>query len=229
MPIPIKNAFQDLDEDDHDDEGEVLEALKQLTANVRVGPKPSQKQQRQKGLSEARIAHIAREVDAGRINLPELNLDSNGDYEAVWALVDSGAGRSCARKAKHFPGLRAKSEPSDVRMSTANGQELRSRGKFTVQALTAEGNMLNPEFEDADVDMPIVAVTDISKNGSNGTEVRFRNNGGDVLDVTTQRKSAFVRRRGVYFMKLFYKKTQCHSQNAHDHVVNRDFHRPGTP
>ena len=226
MPISLQNAFQDLtDVDEHDDEDEVLEALKQLTSKVQVGPKPSQQQRRQKGLSKARIAHIAREVNEGRIHLPDLNLDNDGDYEAIWALVDSGAGRSCARKSQHVSGLSVKNEPSDVRMSTASGQELRSRGKFKVQAITAEGNSLTPEFEDADVDMPIVAVTDISRNGKAGTEVCFRNNGGDILDVTTQKRSAFVRRRGVYFMKLFYKKNQCSKPNA----IDRDFTRPGKP
>ena len=94
MPVSLQNAFQDLtDVDEHDDEDEVLEALKQLTSKVQVGPKPSQQQRRQKGLSKARIAHIAREVNEGRIHLPDLNLDNDGDYEAIWALVDSGAGR----------------------------------------------------------------------------------------------------------------------------------------
>ena len=73
--------------------------------------------------------------------------------------------------------------------------------------------------------MPIIAVTDISSNGKAGTEVCFRHNGGNILDVTTQKKSAFVRRRGVYFMKLFYKKNQCSKPNAND----RDFTRPGKP
>ena len=94
-------------------------------------------------------------------------------------------------------------------MSTANGQELPSRGTFKLDAITVEGNVIQPTFEDTDVDMPIIAVTDISENGTNGVETRFRTDGGEIIDLDTRKKSSFVRRRGVYFMKMFYKPNQC--------------------
>ena len=212
ITTPVANTFDALNED-MDDESEVLEALKQLTTKIHVGPKISQKQKSQtQALSRARIAHISRQVKSGEISLPDLDFENNSDYEAVWALLDSGAGRSCAKKKKHFPLLQGPNSPSKVRMSTANGQELPSRGTFKLDAITVEGNVIQPTFEDTDVDMPIIAVTDISENGTNGVETRFRTDGGEIIDLDTRKKSSFVRRRGVYFMKMFYKPNQCQDE-----------------
>ena len=80
-----------------------MNALQELTPNIRIGPKVPQKQHKvSSALSKSEIASIARQVANGTIDLPSLDLESNQDYEAVWALVDSGAGKSCANKSKHF-------------------------------------------------------------------------------------------------------------------------------
>ena len=178
-----------------------------LTHNIRVGPKIPQKQQKQSNsLTKRKIASIAKQVQDGIIDLPDLNLESNKDYEAVWALIDSGAGRSCANKSKHFPSVKTPNQPSQAKMATANGQELKSRGTFKVHAMTSEGQDVSPELDHADVEMPIVAVNDISHED---TEVVFRQDNSELVDVETGRRSRFLKKRGVYFMKMFYKKDQC--------------------
>ena len=184
-------------DDSDDNESEVLEALRQLTPKVQVGPKIPQKQKKTQNqpLSRAHVAHIAKQVKNGKISLPEIDVQHNSEYEAVWALLDSGAGKSCAKKNKHFAKLKVNNSPSKVKMSTADGRELRSRGTFKLDAVTAEGNAIQPNFEDADVDMPILAVADISQNGVNGVETRFRTHGGEIIDLTTRKKSAFIRKR----------------------------------
>ena len=139
----------------------------------------------------------------GDIDLPSLDLASNSEYEAVWALVDSGAGKSCANRAKHFTHLRTKNKISDARMATASGQELKSRGTFEVQARTSEGQVLCPKFEDTDVEMPILAVNDISHDDM---EVTFRHDRGELISGHTGKRSKFVKRKGVHFMKMYYKK-----------------------
>ena len=225
LPIPIapvSNSFSVLGEDD---EEEVMAALQQLTPNIRVGPKIPQKQLKaSQKLSKQQVAKIADQVMKGEIELPNLDLSSDSEYAAVWALIDSGAGKSVANKAKHFPHVVTKNKPSDSRMATANGAELKSRGTFQVDAQTVEGQKLSPSFEDADVDMPIVAVNDISHNDS---EVVFRQQDSELVDGETGRRSKFTKRRGVYFMKLFYKKGQC----ANDCKCEEQpvFGRPGTP
>ena len=52
---PISNKFADLDDDDDDDESEVMAALQQLTSRIRVGPKVSQKQQKQSNSMNKKI------------------------------------------------------------------------------------------------------------------------------------------------------------------------------
>ena len=78
------------------------------------------------------------------------------------------------------------------------------------------------------MDMPIIAVTDISQNGVNGAETRFRTHGGEIIDLSTRKKSAFIRKRGVYFIKMFYKPDQS-LNDSHCDVESPDFTRPGTP
>ena len=228
LPCPctaISNAFAELEDHDNDDEDEVMAALQQLTPKVRVGPKVPQKQLRKsKPMTRQQTLEIPKQVQDGVIDLPSLDLESNAEYEAVWALVDSGAGRSCANKSKHFPFVKTKNQPSQARMATASGQELKSRGTFQVHALTSEGQKVIPEFEDADVDMPIVAVNDLSKDD---TEVTFRHSQSELVDVETGRKSRFIKKRGVYFMKMYYKKDQCHDDC--DCERQPGFTRPGTP
>ena len=94
----------------------------------------------------------------------------------------------------------------------------------SVHAKTSEGLDVAPEFEDADVDMPIIAVSDISHND---TEVVFRQDTSELVDGETGRSSRFIKKRGVYFMKMYYKKDQCSDEC--DCGPQPGFTRPGTP
>ena len=200
--------FDDNDYDDEDDDDEhMLNALRNIASSVKVGPKVSQKKRnnvgRTKPMDKRTIASIAKQVRDGHYNLPDLQLETNNEFEAVWALVDSGAGRSCAKRKEHFPNTRTDLKSSSVRMATASGQELKSRGCFKLNLLSSEGNPLTQTFEDADVDMPIMSVTELASNGSLGSDVVFRKHDGAIVDVETNATSKFVRRKGVYFMKIF--------------------------
>ena len=220
---PVSNKFSELEDDD--DENDMMTALQQLTSKIQIGAKVPQKQRKStRTLSHQQISKIARQVQEGIIDLPSLDLESNEDYEAVWALVDSGAGKSCANKSKHFAHVRTPNRPSQARMATANGQELKSRGTFTVHGFTSEGQKISPDFEDTDVEMPIVAVNDISKED---LEVIFRQEQSELMDSSTGRKSKSVKKKGVYFMKMLYKKHQC--DDDCEHGEQPSFTRPGTP
>ena len=216
------NSFAALfdNDEDEDDESKILDALKHISSNITYGPKVTQKNRKtaKKNLSKSTIAQLARLVKSGKLNLPDLDLESNEDFEAVWALVDSGAARSCARRDSHFGRTVTHLQPSNVKMATANGEELKSRGCFRLDALSAEGNRISQTFEDADVDMPIMAVTELSANGDIGSQVVFNEQDGQVVDQRTQATSKFYKRRGVYFMKLYILK---------DKSNDMDFHRPG--
>ena len=203
------NSFQALfdsdDFDDDEDDAGVLNALKQISSKITIGPKKSQKIRKNlsRPLDKRTIASIAKQVRDGKLDLPDLTLDSNDQYDAVWALVDSGAARSCARRKQHFPNTITHLKPSAVRMATASGEELKSRGCFKLEARSAEGHRIVQTFEDADVDMPIMSVVELSENGELGSDVVFRKSDGAILDVKHETSSRFVKRRGVYFMKLY--------------------------
>ena len=220
--VTHENSFAALfDNEYEDDESQILDALKHISSNITYGPKVTQKDRKaakKKILSKKTVAHLARLINAGKLDLPDLNLESNDDFEAVWALVDSGAARSCARRKSHFGRTITHLQPSTVKMATANGEELKSRGCFQLDALSAEGNKVSQTFEDADVDMPIMAVTELSANGELGSQVVFNEQDGSVVDQQTQATSKFYKRRGVYFMKLYVLK---------DKSNDMDFHRPG--
>ena len=141
-------------------------------------------------MSQRTIASIAKQVRDGTLNLTDLNLESNSAYEAVWAPADSGAARSCARRRDRFLNARTQLEPSSVRTATASGGELKSRGCFKLEALTAEGNSIVQTFEDADVDMTIMAVVELAANGGLGSDVVFRQSDGSMSSPMPPRKSS---------------------------------------
>ena len=230
-PTHTSNKFSALDDDDgeRDDEDDMLRALQQLSPNVQVGRKPSQRQRKAQNspqtLTKHKIAALAEQVRSGEISLPSLDLDNDAEYEAIWALVDSGAGRPCANRQKHFPNNTSPLIPSRVRLSTATAEEVRSRGVFKVKCMTVEGNAIEQEFEDIDVDMPILAVTSLASNGDNGSQVIFRKHDGEIIDISNNRSSNFVKRRGVYFIKLFIKRDKPSKS-----ILKKkkpDFTRPG--
>ena len=161
-------------------------------------------------------------VNDGDISLPDLDLEHNDDFVAVWALVDSGAGKSCANKAKHFPFLDCLNNCFDTRMSMADGTELLSRGNVHLPALSAEGRDLSQTFEDTDVEMPICAVTELSScGGISRPQVIFEYDNGEIVKLSDAGCSSFVHRKGVYFVKLFV------PRNNNDAYVSPDFIRLG--
>ena len=211
----------DMDKDD-EDENAMVNALNNITSQITIGQKMSQKDVEKskpvKPFDQRTIASIPIQVRDGKLALPDLDFDSNDKYEAIWALVDAGAARSCAKRREHFQNTYTKLAQSSVKMATANGEELTSRGCFKIEAYSAEGNRITQTFEDADVDMPIMAVTELSENGALGSDIVFRKTDGAMVDVESDKTSRFIRRKGVYFMKIFVPKSQKN---------NSDFTQPG--
>ena len=181
----------------------MVKALSEI-ATVKIGPKIPQKRRRtNKPIDQRTVSSIARKVRDGHFNLPDLELDANEGYTASWALVDSGAGRSCAKRKGHYGNAASTLRPSSVKMATANGERLNSRGCFDMQLMTQEGNIINQTFEDADVDMLIIAMTSLAAHGLQGSDIIFRQHGGSILDIEKDATSRFGRRKGVYFIKVF--------------------------
>ena len=68
--------------------------------------------------------------------------------------------------------------------------------------------------------MPILSVAELSQEGSEWSSTRFRKLDGLIEDNVTQQRQHFVKRKGVYFMKLYTKRSEGNSTG---------FGRPGTP
>ena len=64
--------------------------------------------------------------------------------------------------------------------------------------------------------MPILAVTELTKEGTVGSEVRFPKKDGLMVDNATGHRQHFVQRKGVYFITLF-----VHKDAEHPSVFSR--------
>lgn len=147
-------------DEDEDDEAAMVNAVNHISSRVTIGPKPSLKAGKKNGIINPLDCSTITSIAKRKFALPDPDLHSNAEYEAIWALVDSGAARSCARRQEHFGNTHTQLKPSSVRMAAASGEELKSRGCFELKAYSAEGNLISQTFEDADVEMPLMSVVE---------------------------------------------------------------------
>ena len=134
-----------------------------------------------------------------KISLLNLDLDNNDEYDCAWALVNTGAGVNCGDK-KQFEDV----EPVDapiITLTTADGKIMPNKGAFKVTTTSQEGVIIERVFYDAPVEMPILSVAQISKEGLQGSDATFRRNDGFIEDNETHVRQKSVNRKGVYCMK----------------------------
>ena len=136
-----------------------------------------------------------------RLILPDIDQKDNREYTYVWALIDSGAGTSVARKS-HFPDAVPMQAPK-ISLSTANGERMPNRGAFKVVTMNKAGEQTTRRFYDADVDMPILSVAELSQEGQEGSDVRFRRRDGYVEDNLTKKRDYFVKRKGNVLFEFY--------------------------
>ena len=93
-----RNPFAALNEiDDHDksdDEDKVINALRQISRNVTVGPNVPQRSKKDPApISKKKLRKIVAAIDNGNLSLPDAmsRCDTDSEVEYVWALVDSGS------------------------------------------------------------------------------------------------------------------------------------------
>ena len=79
-------------------------------------------------------------------------------------------------------------------------------GAGSVTSLNRTGESATRTFYEAPVEMPILAVTELAKEGGLGSVVLFRAKDGVIVDSLTGKKNHFVKRKGVYFMRLYFPK-----------------------
>ena len=99
-------------------------------------------------------------------------------------------------------------------------------GKFTVAAETVEGHRTTTNFINAKVEMPILSVAEICLGDAT---VKIGKNDGTITDEGTGKVSRFVKRLGVYFIKLRVPKTTVQPKPSKDGTRALDFTRQGSP
>ena len=85
---------------------------------------------------------------------------------------------------------------------------MRNKSAAEVVSYSRDGTASKRVFYEAPVEMPILAVAELSEEGELGSEVQFRMRDGFIIDSLTGRRVQFVKRKGVYFMKLYFKKSK---------------------
>ena len=159
-----------------------------------------------KPMTLARINSIARKVKTGEIQLPTIDLEENDEYESRWCMVDSGAGANVAKKEDLPHSVKVKA-PS-ISLTIANGTVMPNNGARSVDCYDKSGRKTTRVFYEAPVEMPILAVTEIAKEGDLGSEVRFRYQDGEIIDSLSGQSTEFVKRMGVYFMRIYFPKVK---------------------
>ena len=101
---------------------------------------------------------------------------------------------------------------------------MHSEGYFTVKGETTEGHITSTTFVNAPVDMPIISVAEICDGDS---DVNFTKQGGTIVDGSTGKTSRFVKRLGVYFIKLRVSRKTSPMSVRNDEDANTGFARQG--
>ena len=214
MPPPVKvsNKFSPLTDSapDTGDEADMVRALSALTSNIHKASdkSKSQKSKRNRGTQPMNLSHlnaVARRVKSGEISMPEVDLEHNDQFDYVWAMVDSGAGANVARK-EHVPSSKRVSAP-EISLTVANGEVLPNQGARSVECHDTYGSHRSTIFDEAPVEMPILAATELAQEGVLGSEVRLRSDDGEITDVFTGKQTPFIKRVGVHFTRIYLPKS----------------------
>ena len=74
-----------------------------------------------------------------------------------------------------------------------------NHGEFDIQFMTHNNFVRNITFQNADVGMPIVSMTKVADEGN---FIGMGRKGGFIEHEETGERVPFIRRAGVYFMKM---------------------------
>ena len=128
----------------------MIQALSDLAAGkIQIGAKKSQQARKgKKPYTFKQIAAIADNINKGKIQLPDITLDSNEEWEAMWALVDAGSSVDVADMERDFPGAKVKEpQAGEKDFAAANGSKVRNLEGATIRARTVEGDDITSEWK----------------------------------------------------------------------------------
>ena len=145
------------------------------------------------------IAAIARDINSGKLKLPDITLDSDEENEALWALLDSGSALHVANASKFFPGAKiVKPAPGAPGFKAANDSVIEDKGTFETPIRTDEGLDFHVKWKNADVAMPILSTHEIAKGNRS---LEYFEHDGNIHHLESVDVTKFVEGGGVYCMK----------------------------
>ena len=246
QPAPVKNSFQALANDDEEDASHIA-ALNDWAHQVKWAGKKSQR-----GLPKRKIPmntvitneeelddilkdykYVSEMLDAGSTpeklaavvrKTPSPHTLQPGE---VWAMVDSGSG---------VDGFQASEFASNVPLSdsaertvciTANGDEMVA-DKEALCSVELDGQPMDIPFKDLPLTMPILSMR---RHIHRGHSCRIQHGGGYFRNLVTRKKSRFVEKDGVYFIKMRVNgpsdKLTAVAKDNSDGIRSAGFTRPG--
>ena len=187
---------------------------------IKSGPKLSQEKiNKIPKLSPQRIAAIAKKVEKGEVQLPDLDLPSDADYVAIWSLVDSGSSVNVVDATKLFPKSKVHPPPPGHKgFTVANGVRIPHRGFVHTEIQTVEGEKYVVRWKNAAVSMPILSTHAMARNTK---RLEYDEDEGIIRDKLTGKTTKFYQAGSVYFVPLLIKKSLLPEK------MSQDFGRPG--
>ena len=170
------------------EEAAVFESLRAIAHKAEVW-KNTQGQRRgrlKRKLYVNRIAVTAGQANKGTLKLPDLDLDSDQEWAAVRALLDSGSSAHVVDAKKHTPGAKVQPPPKGTRgFQRADGETLPNVGAIVtpMKAETTPGQdgwSGSLEFKSAKIPLPRSSTRLVIKREN---EARHLKNDGDIVDV----------------------------------------------
>lgn len=189
-----RTGWEELAREDKD-YSDLVSSFENLTSKISIGQKLSQKQKRATRLSPQRFAAIAKAIEDGKISLPDLDLPSDKDYTAVWALVDSGSAVHVVDSSKTFPNVKVQPPPANHKgFAVAGGTRIKHGGFVTTDAVTNEGQHKTITWKNAAVALPILSAHELARDGH---RVNYDENESYIENKRTGEITQFIQKACV--------------------------------
>ena len=117
----------------------------------------------------------------------------------IFAMIDSGSGIDGADLSVIAPHIQVVPAAKPIICTTANGDEMVA-DKVARIRVALDGEECEIPFSDLPLEMPIISVR--QHVGPRKHSCRIRDGGGYFRHTATKRKSRFIEKEGVYFMRM---------------------------
>ena len=215
----IKNSFQVLDDGKSNDvTDEVIEQLNSWAHRVHRKPRKLAKKIEQRKRMDVLIndeaqldaalqensdlaARLPSETDRNRLMAMMSKAPSPDTLQPgeIFAMIDSGSGIDGADLSVIAPHIQVVPAAKPIICTTANGDQMVA-DKVARIRVALDGEECEIPFSDLPLEMPIISVR--QHVGSRKHSCRIRDGGGYFRHTATKRKSRFIEKEGVYFMRM---------------------------